>query len=67
MVDLAAPSTTDNVPAAWQTADTTVTLTCTDNVACDKAYYTTDGNDPVALSSLYVDALSSWQFLFSTE
>lgn len=66
VVDQDPPSTTDNVPAAWQTGDTTVTLTCTDNVACDKAYYTTDGNDPTPLSS-YVDALSSWQFLVTTE
>ncbi len=55
VVDQENPSTTDNVPSAWQTADATITLTCTDNVGCDKAYYTTDGNDPTILSS-YVDA-----------
>lgn len=66
VVDQEAPSTTDNVPSAWQTADTTITLTCTDNVGCDKAYYTTDGNDPTTLSS-YVDSLSNWQFMVTTD
>lgn len=66
VVDQEAPSTTDNVPAAWQNADVTITLNCTDNVACLKVYYTTDGSSPSTDSS-FVDASTSWQFTVSTD
>jgi peptidoglycan hydrolase-like protein with peptidoglycan-binding domain len=63
VVDEEAPSTTDNVPAAWQNTAVTVTLTCTDNVGCERVYYTTDGSDPTA-ESAYVSDLGDfpWQF-----
>ncbi|VVB75331.1 HYR domain protein [uncultured archaeon] len=66
VVDEEAPSTSDDVPALWQTSDVTVTLNCTDNVACTKVYYTTDGTDPTT-SSDSVDAGSGWQFTVSTD
>jgi hypothetical protein len=67
-VDTTAPTVTDNIPAAWQTANTTVTLTCGDGtgVGCSKVYYTTDSSTPDT-GSAYVDAASSWQFTHSTE
>jgi len=68
VVDGEAPSTNDNVPSAWQTADTTITFTCTDNVACSKVYYTTDGNTPVVGVSNFVDVSSgSGNFVISTD
>lgn len=66
VVDQEAPSTTDDVPSAWQTTPVTVTLACTDNVACTKVYYTTDGNTPTTESS-YVDSLSNFQFTINTD
>lgn len=66
IVDQESPSTTDNTPAAWQNTDTTISLSCTDNVVCTKVYYTTDGTDPT-LASNFVDSGSSWQFTVSAE
>lgn len=44
IVDDAAPVTTDNAPAGWQTSDVTVTLTCTDAVSgCASTSYSVDG------------------------
>lgn len=67
-VDSTAPTVTDNVPASWQTANFTVTLTCGDGagVGCSKVYYTTDGGTPDT-GSAYADAASSWQFTHNTE
>ncbi len=46
-VDDKAPSTTDNIPVGWQTAEVTVTLTATDSgEGVNKTYYTTDGSNP---------------------
>lgn len=66
VIDQETPSTSDNVPASWTNADVIVTFSCTDNVACAKVYYTTDGTDPTTSSS-FVDAASSWGFTVSTE
>jgi len=47
-VDDKAPTTSDNIPAGWQTSEVTVTLTATDNgKGVNKTYYTTDGSDPI--------------------
>jgi len=60
--DTTPPTTTDNVPLAWQTAPFDVTFVCTDSGSgCSKVYYTTDGTNPTTLS-LFVDAASSWKF-----
>ena len=65
--DTTPPTTIDNVPSAWQTSATTITLTCDDGSGsgCSKVYYTTDGSTPTTGSS-YVDAGSSWQFTVSS-
>jgi hypothetical protein len=67
VVDHEAPSTSDNVPAGWQHSDVTVTFNCTDNVACARVYYTTDGSTPATSTSNYTDAGHSWQFTESTD
>ena len=60
--DTTPPTTTDNIPLAWQTAPFDVTFICTDSGSgCSKVYYTTDGTGPTT-SSLFVDAASSWKF-----
>ncbi|GEM_PF-1838679 len=66
VVDQEPPSTNDNAPTGWRNSDTTITLICTDNVACSKVYYTTDSNNPTADSS-YVNASSNWSFTVNTE
>lgn len=66
VIDSELPSTTDNIPAVWQTSDFLVTFNCTDNGACSKVYYTTDGSDPTTESS-YVDVLNNWQFLINVD
>lgn len=44
IVDNAPPVTTDNAPSGWQTADVTVTLSCTDAVSgCASTSYSVDG------------------------
>jgi VCBS repeat-containing protein len=57
VADLAAPTTTDNVPAAVQTTRVTVTLTATDTggSGVNKTYYTTGVSpvDPTTASSVY--------------
>lgn len=67
VVDTVAPSTTDNIPSAWQKAPFDVTFTCTDSGSgCAKVYYTTNGSDPDA-SSAFVTAVDSWKFNVSTD
>jgi len=67
VIDQESPSTSDNVPSGWQKTDVTVTLSCTDNVACARVYYTTDDSDPATSTSSFVDASNSWQFTVTTE
>jgi hypothetical protein len=56
-VDQAAPATSDDVPAGWQTDDVTVTLTAIDSggSGVDATYYETgtDPDDPTTGSSVY--------------
>jgi peptidoglycan/xylan/chitin deacetylase (PgdA/CDA1 family) len=66
VVDDEAPSTSDDVPAAWQNIDVVVTLTCTDNASCLKVFYTLDGSNPDT-SFNYVDGATNWQFTASDE
>src|SRR5207302_1632765 len=57
-IDRAAPSTTDDVPAAYVNHNVTVTLTASDTggAGVDKTYYTTDGSVPTSSSSVYNSA-----------
>src|SRR5205085_2449454 len=57
-IDRAAPSTTDDVPAAYVNHNVTVTLTASDTggSGVDKTYYTTDGSVPTSSSSVYNSA-----------
>ena len=51
-VDDKAPTTSDNIPAGWQTSEVTVTLTATDDgKGVNKTYYTTDESDPTNSSN----------------
>jgi Chitobiase/beta-hexosaminidase C-terminal domain/Bacterial Ig-like domain len=54
-IDRAAPTTTDNVPAAYVNGNVTVTLTASDTggSGVDKTYYTTDGSEPTSASPVY--------------
>lgn len=65
VVDNESPSTNDDIPADWQNSEIATAFNCTDNVSCVKVYYTTDGTDPNAETSAYVDASSAWQFAVS--
>jgi hypothetical protein len=54
-VDKVAPVTTDDMPAAWQKADVTVTLSATDGASGSgvaTTWYTTDGSDPTLSTNL---------------
>src|SRR5207248_5877810 len=57
-IDRVAPTTTDNVPAAYVNHDVTVTLSASDTGGSGlaKTYYTTDGSTPSTASSLYNSA-----------
>lgn len=51
-VDDKAPTTTDNIPAGWQTSAVTVTLTASDGgKGVNYTIYTTDGSDPTNVSN----------------
>jgi hypothetical protein len=66
--DNIAPTTTDNVPAVWQTSNVTITFSPNDGTGSGvkRVYYTSDGNDPDQNSS-YVDALMSYQITFTAD
>src|SRR5205807_2380188 len=53
--DTVAPTTTDDVPAAYVNHNVTVTLSASDTggSGVDKTYYTTDGSTPTTSSSVY--------------
>ncbi len=67
--DATAPTTTDNVPATWQTSDVTVTLTPNDGSGSGVAYvkYTTDGTDPSTSGTAVTLSTSPYQFTISTD
>ena len=52
-IDTAAPTTGDDLPAGWQTADVTVTLAADDGTGSGVAttWYTTNGTDPTVGSN----------------
>ena len=58
LTDLAAPSTTDDVPPGYAGANVTVTLTAADTGGSGVAqtYYTTDGTTPTTSSPTYLSA-----------
>lgn len=66
--DNIAPTTTDNVPAVWQTSNVTITFSPNDGTGSGvkRVYYTSDGNDPDQNSS-YVDAPMSYQIMFTAD
>jgi len=66
--DNIAPTTTDNVPAVWQTSNVTITFSPNDGTGSGvkRVYYTSDGNNPDQNSS-YVDAPMSYQIMFTAD
>jgi hypothetical protein len=66
-LDKTAPAVT--VSTSTMASGTLVTLSCDDGLVgsgCDRVFYTYDGSNPT-ISSTYVEASTSWQFLISTE
>jgi len=66
--DGTAPTTTDNVPAAWQNADITITFSPNDGVGSGvaKVYYTTDGSNPTTASN-FVTSAQNYQITITTD
>ncbi|MEJ5245289.1 MAG: FN3 associated domain-containing protein [Bacteroidota bacterium] len=66
--DGTAPTTTDNVPAAWQNSDITITFSPNDGAGSGvaKVYYTTDGSNPTTASN-FVTSAQNYQITISTD
>lgn len=66
--DGTAPTTTDNVPSAWQNSNITITFSPNDGTGSGvaKVYYTTDGSNPTTSSS-YVTSAHNYQITITTD